>query len=154
VLTGKRWNTSETLLRSIGGSGPPRSSSGRFQERPVVGPVGSLFHFWCPIPVQVRTTTQTCRETSWSHLSKLLASSSDSFPAFIFEFLELIISKSEVFPKTSRAAYFSSTRPAHTPQCHQRSLTVLASLVLEPLAYNPPLLLHLVPEPPLVLPAL
>ena len=32
----------ETLLRFIGGSGPPRSSSGRFQERPVVGPVGSL----------------------------------------------------------------------------------------------------------------
>jgi hypothetical protein len=83
----------ETLLRSIGGSGPPRSSSGRFQERPVVGPVGSLFHFGCPIPVEVRTDTQTCREICWNHLSKLFVSSSDYFPALIFEFLALIISK-------------------------------------------------------------
>jgi hypothetical protein len=28
-----------------------------------VGLSGSMLHFWCPVPVQVRTNTQTCRET-------------------------------------------------------------------------------------------
>ena len=28
-----------------------------------MGPAGSMFHFWWPVPVQVRTNTQTYRET-------------------------------------------------------------------------------------------
>jgi len=31
-------------------------------SRPVVGLAGPMFHFWCPVPVQVRTNTQTYRE--------------------------------------------------------------------------------------------
>ena len=30
----------------------------------VVGLAGSMFHFWCPVPVQVRTNTQTNRQTN------------------------------------------------------------------------------------------
>ena len=29
-----------------------------------MGLAGSMFHFWCPVPVHVRTNTQTCRKTN------------------------------------------------------------------------------------------
>jgi hypothetical protein len=43
--------------------GPARRWLRIWISRPVVGLAGPMFHFWRPVPVQVRTNTQTYRET-------------------------------------------------------------------------------------------
>jgi hypothetical protein len=39
---------------------PPKSFTGDGEQSRLAG---SMLHFWCPVPVQVRTSTQTHRET-------------------------------------------------------------------------------------------